>query len=780
MPTPTTDLHPILQALAEDAGPAARRSKKAKAAAPTAEPFCAEGQLPLNALAVRVHAQPLTWPVTPDAARALHQGSTPAPYGLRDATLLDTRVRDTGEIDADALSLQWAPDAQTALLAELAHALGQEQLALRPHKLLVYAPGQFFKPHQDTEKHPGMVATLVLVCPSAHIGGELRVSHGKQQARFASQHLRAEGLRWFAFYADCRHEVLPVDEGWRVVLTFDVVLPPQPAPVHPPAAPALLAAMRTHFLDDALPLTEPWVFLLDHEYTERGLRWRQLKGQDRPRVIALRAAAEALGLSAHLALAEIHESWTAEYDGYDRYDEESDDEDDGDGDSDDGDMPGRGELIDEDLTLDFWVGADDEPLRRGQWHVSLDDVSSFTETGETFLVDKQYEGYMGNYGETLDYWYRRAALVIQTPLAFESARFTTDFDAALADAVALARSDRTDELAQRLRVAIHSLNAAARAQGRSLLAAYAELAAALPDAEQAQAQAQALCESFDWRQFQPGDAAALSPLAQRWGAPWMQSLVQAWAQPVIEQRSRSWLWAKADEPSPWPQPLLPFIQACQRAAMDADVVAEMLAQCQAALTAPDAAGTSASPAQRQTGLPHRLRCLCELASALHSEPAAAQCAALLRHVSAHPALYPLRQLAPLLHALPGNASAEAQALRAAVMQALAQALAQPLQEADDHRIEGIEWTCHCKDCTPLITWAASPTAEPLTLPLAEQRRQHVQDKLTAAAAPLATETLKRGRPYSLVIRKPADLHQRLRAQRQAWVKDLASLESGTG
>ena len=441
-------------------------------------------------------------------------------------------------------------------------------------------------------------------------------------------------------------------------------------------------------------------------------------------------------------------------------------------------MPGRGDLIDEALTLDFWVGADDEPLRHAELSVSRDDACSFTETGDTFLVNKEYEGYMGNYGDTLDYWYRRAALVVQTPLAVESARFKTDFDAALADALVLARSGRADELAQRLQAAVHPLNAAARAQDRSLLAAYAELAAALPDA----VQAKALCVPFDWRQFQPDDAPALGRLAQRWGAPWMHELMQAWAQPVIDRRRHSWSWASTDDNAPWPQPLLPFIQACQRAPLGEDVVNGLLAQCQAALIAPDAASARARPAQRQATLPHRLGWACELASALsHAPTAAAQSAALLHHVGAHPTLYPLLQLAPLLQALPGDgAPAEARQLRTAVVQALKQALAPPLPDDSDHRIEGIEWVCRCADCAPVIAWAASPGAAPLTLPMAEPRRQHVQEQLNAAAAPFAVDTLKQGRPYSLIIHKPADLHQRLRAQRQAWAEQLAELESTVG
>jgi hypothetical protein len=193
----------------------------------------------------------------------------------------------------------------------------------------------------------------------------------------------------------------------------------------------------------------------------------EVGSEDRSRVAVLRAAAEALGLTVHLALAEIHEQWTATvaYRGRRGGAEQ----------------PQREELIDEGMVLDFWVDADDRPLRREALRVALADSPSFSDTDESFLVDEEHEGYMGNYGETLDDWYRRAALVIQTPLAAESSRFITDFDTALADALALAHGGRGDELAQRLRAAARSLDAQRHTRGRRLLDAYATLATALPD-----------------------------------------------------------------------------------------------------------------------------------------------------------------------------------------------------------------------------------------------------------------------------------------------------------
>jgi 2OG-Fe(II) oxygenase superfamily len=541
-------LSPILQALER---PRLRSSKwpnstntKAGKAAKSSDSFCAEGHLPKDALTVSVNPLGLlASPLSPAAAQALHATSQPARHGLRDKTLLDKRVRDTGELPADTLALHWAEGACDALQAEVATALGLAQIEARLHNLLVYGPGQFFKPHQDTEKHPGMVATLVLVWPCPHIGGELVVRHGSEQAHFASQHLNADNIRWFAFYADCRHEVLPVAEGWRVALSFDLVLPPQEALPHLTPPPALLEAMREHFFPAAGPTLQPWVFLLDHEYTERGLHWLLLKGADRPRVMALRNAAEALGLTVHLALAEVHENWTAipggdggRMRGRGHWHDDDDDHDDWHGDN----NAQPDELIERGIVLNHWVDANDQQLRRKELPVADTDTASFSDTDESFLVNQEYEGYMGNYGHTLDYWYRRAALVVQTSAAEQAGRFISDFDAALADALALAQQGRSEELATRLQAATKALDAQRQQRGRAVFAAFSKLAAALPDSAEGVGQARALVEGFDWVIFTTTDARALAQLSGRRGEAWTADLINAWTQPADFWRKPCW------------------------------------------------------------------------------------------------------------------------------------------------------------------------------------------------------------------------------------------------
>ena len=740
----------------------------------TPDCFWAEGRLPAGHLAIEVEGLGLLpQPLPPAQAQALHDLSEPAQFGLRDQTLLDTTVRHTGEISADLLSLDWQPDAFAALKQAVAQALGVEQIDAWLHNLLIYGPGQFFKPHQDTEKHPGMVATLVLVWPSPHIGGTLRVQLGQQEAALSSQHLQAQDLRWFAFYADCRHEVLPVQEGWRVALTFDLVLPAQAAR---PAVPARLQtalehALRQQFaLDGDTPGMAPWVLLLDHEYTEHGLRWPLLKGDDRWRVAALRAAAEALGLRLHLALAELHQTWSAEPAPRSRWSRHGDEAD-----------PQRGELIDESLSLDFWVDEHDQVGPRSSLSVRLDDTASFTETGSAHLVDEQYEGYMGNYGDTLDYWYRRAALVIQSPLAVERDRFALDFDGALAELQRLAGLPAESvTLASRVKVAARTLAYQVSVRGRTLLDAYAEIAAALPDPEAATA----LLADFDPSGFLPEDAATLARLQHARGTLWLRTVLQRWNDPQARRFAAVTGWraqwgSRLSLPVLWPTPLPAFTQAALDAGWSLVLLDDWFDACLAALTRFDQAHVQAKPANRMQLQPGVLQAVDELAQSLvlRTDDGIEDLRVLIDHVLAHPGLYPATQLAPFVQSV-GALSRQwpqDQPLHDRVTEALRDALAEPLRDLTDHRLRGVEWVCRCKDCMAMIPWAESASTEPLVLAMAEQRRQHVQSQFETAGAPLIATTLRQGSPHKLVLRKPGDLQARDRAVREAWRRDLAML-----
>jgi hypothetical protein len=108
-------------------------------------------------------------------------------------------------------------------------------------------------------------------------------------------------LSLVAFYADCRHEVLKVKSGYRVTLTYNLLLHGDSSrPAGDDGTVAELAdLLREHFSTPVPryyggPAADPpnrLVYLLDHEYTPRALSWRRLKGADASRVALLQAAA---------------------------------------------------------------------------------------------------------------------------------------------------------------------------------------------------------------------------------------------------------------------------------------------------------------------------------------------------------------------------------------------------------------------------------------------------------------------------------------------------------
>ncbi|KAL6043448.1 Fe2OG dioxygenase domain-containing protein [Balamuthia mandrillaris] len=116
------------------------------------------------------------------------------------------------------------------------------------YKLNIYPTGGHFKAHVDTPRGDGMFGSLVVCLPTAFQGGELVVRHAQSEALFHlsmtsndEKHRGTEGeeqkggggggkdlggprcqVKWAAFYSDCEHEILPVTEGHRITLTYNL------------------------------------------------------------------------------------------------------------------------------------------------------------------------------------------------------------------------------------------------------------------------------------------------------------------------------------------------------------------------------------------------------------------------------------------------------------------------------------------------------------------------------------------------------------------------------
>lgn len=71
-----------------------------------------------------------------------------------------------------------------------------------------------------------MFATLLIILPSYYTGGKLIVRHQQREKEFDFSG-DTQNIHYVVLYADCEHEILPVNEGYRFVLAYNVILLPK-------------------------------------------------------------------------------------------------------------------------------------------------------------------------------------------------------------------------------------------------------------------------------------------------------------------------------------------------------------------------------------------------------------------------------------------------------------------------------------------------------------------------------------------------------------------------
>ena len=463
-------------------------------------------------------------PVTAAQAKALRFVARPAKYGHGEETLLDRRVRDTWEVPRSRVRIDQRRWNRTLLpmLDAIRTDLGLpdgSRLRAELHSMLVYEPGQFFASHQDSEKHDTMIATLVVLLPSRSTGGDLVIEHRSESVRYSGS---ATSLVFVAFYADTRHEALPVQSGYRVALTYNLLLTAG-AVTRAPAGPVdeVAAQLGRHFTHTPPPrwrgdhsAVEPpdrLVVLLDHQYSERGLRWSQLKGDDADRAEVVRRAAELAGFDVALAQAEVHETRACYDDAPPRRRRRGWDHDD----EPEGDLE-VGDLLDVTVTITPAAGG----LARVTSVADEFEIAEVTPTADLAPYDSEYTGFMGNWGNTIDRWYRRAAIVIWP----RSRAFA--LDELLTEPTTGAKPDTTQR--ERIDTLLRFWPTAVRTgDQRQLMPRALRLAVLTADPHLAEQ----LLEPFGVEALTPADAAELIALGGQHGLEWLQQRLSTWTDP---------------------------------------------------------------------------------------------------------------------------------------------------------------------------------------------------------------------------------------------------------
>ena len=718
---------------------------------------------------------PIALPLLPAQAGQLIAVAERAPYGRAGETLVDTDVRRTWQIGAERVRIEGQNWARTlaAIVAQAAAGLGvTETVAPELYKLLVYDQGSFFVSHRDTEKAPGMFATLIIALPSLHAGGELLVRHKGREVRLDLRCQDPSEAAFAAFYADCVHEVLPVTSGCRLALVYNLLRKgqgtlPQP-PCYDTEQARLAALLQRWSADKKSPgddTPEKLVYPLEHAYTPAELSFLALKGPDAAAATVLSAAAQQSGCDLHVALLTIEESGSAEYTGYSgsrRW---------GRGDAERADEFEVDEVDQRRPTLSNWGRPDGSPAALGVFPFDEAELCPSDALDDVEPDEQSFQEATGNEGASFERTYRRAALVlwpqqrrlavlnqaglpVTLPYLGELTRRWVESGEDRASPLWREAHELSGHMLRTWPKQIHYFQPAGQSEGAQMLARMASLKdTARIDAILADIIAAGIYGKSD----NEAVLLALSLLPALRASEWVERIVAANAAARLD--------ACGDL----------LARSAQVAALTASLVGAGRALVEALPGNPErvlpAKLAWQNPSFDVGFVVDLMRALSRIDADLADGAAG--------HMLAWPKTYGLDAvILPAVRRLNEQTElrtpAAVQRLRAACLEHLRARAAQALDAPSDWS-RAAALGCQCRHCNQLGHFLISPSQQTWTFKAAEVHRSHVQASITRDGCDVDCVTDRRGSPYSLVCAKNQASYDRRAGQRKQDLEDLAWL-----
>jgi hypothetical protein len=725
---------------------------------------------------------PIALPLLSVQAQQLIAVAEQAPYGRGEATLVDTAVRRTWQIDPERVQIGGRHWEQTLadIVARATVGLGVTGPVVADlYKLLVYDPGSFFVNHRDTEKAAGMFATLLIVLPSIYTGGALLVRHRGREARLNLSCPEPSQVAFAAFYADCVHEVLPIISGYRLALVYNLRRQgrgqlPEP-PNYDTEQTRVTALLRQWNAgkdapDDDSP--EKLLYPLEHAYTPAELAFAALKGADAAVAALLVGAASAADCDLHLALVSIKESGSAEYSGYygSRHRGWSDE------DEEDFEVS---EVHDRSETLSDWQRPDGSQPELGDLPFMEDELCPPDAFADLEPDEQYFHEATGNEGASFERTYRRAALVL-----WPRARRLAVLNQAGLAATLPYLGELTGRWAESGEGPASPLWREAHELSGHMLRTWPGQVGWYPGRTEAPSNAVTL----------------LTLLSQLQDTARIDSLLNILAAGAYSQGDNEAIVRAAGLLPPERAAALIEHLIASHAATNLSACGDLLARSVAARVTGHPAdlsraatalvealpGDPARASQRhpwRRALPVEPGCLVDLLTALGQiNMALAERA--VDCILAWPQTYePDAVLVPAVLGLSGpapqQAAAAIQRLRTAALEHLRARIAEPLEPPRDWaRASAI--ACPCAHCRELSRFLADPDRQRWNFKAPEAGRRHVEESIRRSGCDLDLATDRRGRPYSLVCTKNQASYDRRAQQRQSDLAHLAQLEAPSG
>ncbi|KAI3335960.1 hypothetical protein F4824DRAFT_510504 [Ustulina deusta] len=239
-------------------------------------------------------------PLSEGATATIKEHSEQAAIGGESPSATDTHSPNVWALSSDQFDLlnpTW-PSFLNTILDDVRTQLSiAGPVDAKLHKLILYDPGSFFQPRNDEQREEPKIAKLFIRLPSAHRGGQVRLSHVGQHRTYDIGELSVFETTALAWSSNVTPDLGEVVSGHLLVLSYDITsrlgwqnstesFDQQVDNIDH----ALLQCCRQ------LPDFSTRSYLLDHKYLHTELSFSQLKGRDRPVCESLRRSCSQHGL----------------------------------------------------------------------------------------------------------------------------------------------------------------------------------------------------------------------------------------------------------------------------------------------------------------------------------------------------------------------------------------------------------------------------------------------------------------------------------------------------
>jgi hypothetical protein len=199
---------------------------------------------------------------------------------IKQETQHDTQVRASRELDVsqftvsqellDNIALKWGevfvPSsvnliADDVVLSRYGQKFIPESVMVQPYKIVIYGPGDHFRPHRDTPEKNLCGTFLISLFEDCNPRNVFEISEHGEYNSWSSY----RGNGWCAFYPDIPHRVKSLDSGYRAILSFKLFS----KKFEPPVEWSMNAATRIKlddFAKDIQNLQVPVGILCRHHY----------------------------------------------------------------------------------------------------------------------------------------------------------------------------------------------------------------------------------------------------------------------------------------------------------------------------------------------------------------------------------------------------------------------------------------------------------------------------------------------------------------------------------